>query len=315
MAIPDVMSFMLPVLEFVGEAPERSMREAVEALATHFRLTPEDRRAMLPSGLQRVLHNRVGWAGTYLKKAGLLASPRRGHSCITELGRRVLAQKPPRIDVAFLMQFPDFVEFRRQSSKTGSAKGGAKPGEGTQAKVVETPKPEERTPGEVIEEAYIEARKTLAAELLDTIKGLAPAFFERLVIDLLVKMGYGGSRRDAGEAIGGRGDGGVDGIIKEDRLGLDVVYVQAKRWDGVVGSPTVHQFAGALAGKHAQKGVLITTSSFSPQARAYVQQIGSKIVLIDGDTLAQYMMDYGIGVALVASYDIKRIDHDYFTDE
>lgn len=302
MPIPDYQSLMLPVLAFMGDGQEKTLRETIEALADQFGLTPEERRELLPSGLQPVFDNRVGWARTYLKKAGLLQSPRRGVVQITERGQGVLARKPERVDVKFLRQFPEFVEFQRPAKKE------PKPTDNGESV-------DERTPEEIIEEAYQEARQNLASELLETVKGISPAFFERLVIDLLVRMGYGGTRRDAGQAIGGSGDGGIDGIIKQDRLGLDVVYVQAKRWDGVVGSPEVQKFAGALAGRHAQKGVFITTSHFSGAAHNYVSLIGSKIVLIDGDVMAQLMIDYGIAVSPVASYEIKRIDSDYFVED
>jgi restriction system protein len=302
MPIPDYQSLMLPVLTFMGDGQEKTLRETIEAMAAQFGLAADERRELLPSGLQPVLDNRVGWARTYLKKAGLLQSPRRGVVQITERGKGVLARKPEGIDVRFLRQFPEFVEFQRPAKK--------EPQPANNGELVD-----ERTPEEIIEEAYQEARQNLASELLETVKGISPAFFERLVIDLLVRMGYGGTRRDAGEAIGGSGDGGIDGIIKQDRLGLDVVYVQAKRWNGVVGSPEVHKFAGALAGKHAQKGVFITTSHFSSAAHSYVAGIGSKIVLIDGHMMAQLMIDYGIAISPVASYEIKRIDSDYFVED
>ena len=301
MPIPDYQTLMLPVLEFAGDGQEKTLRETIDAMADRFDLTPEERRELLPSGLQAILDNRVGWARTYLKKAGLLASPRRGAVRITDRGREVLASNPDRIDVKFLSQYPEFIEFQRPKSKRPTPDTGNGP--------------EERTPEEIMEEAYQEARDSLATDLLDTIKELSPAFFERLVIDLLVRMGYGGTRRDAGQAIGGSGDGGIDGIIKQDRLGLDVVYVQAKRWEGVVGSAEVQKFAGALAGRFAQKGVFITTSHFSPAAHRYVSRIGSKIVLIDGHMMAQLMIDYGIAVSPVASYEIKRIDSDYFVED
>jgi restriction system protein len=202
----------------------------------------------------------------------------------------------------FLLQFPEFVEFQRPRSHD-------------EAEADEQETDETRTPEEGIESAYQRVRQGLAAELLQTVKALSPAFFERLVIDLLVKMGYGGTRRDAGQAVGRSGDGGIDGIIKEDRLGLDIVYIQAKRWEGIVGRPEIQKFAGALQGQRARKGIFITTSEFSGAAQEYVSKIDSKIVLIDGDTLAQLMIDYNIGVAPIASYELKRIDSDYFTEE
>ena len=303
MPIPDFQSIMLPLLTFAGNGKEHSLREAIEALAQQFALTSEERAELLPSGRQEVFVNRVGWASTYLRKAGLLESTRRGHFKITERGCAMLRSKPSMINIKYLRQFDEFVEFQRPVRETSA-------NEAENADTEET-----RTPEERMESAYQRVREGLAAELLQTIKDNSPAFFERLVIDLLVRMGYGGTRKDAGQAIGKSGDGGIDGIIKEDRLGLDIVYVQAKRWDDVVGRPEIQKFAGALQGQRAKKGVFLTTSSFSRDALEYVSRIESKIVLIDGEMLAQLMIDYNIGVATVASYDVKRIDSDYFAEE
>lgn len=236
-----------------------------------------------------------------MKKAGLLKSPRRGYFEITERGLEVLDSSPPRIDIAFLRQYPEFVAFQTPRPR--------KPDE----KRVQAD--DDTTPEEEIEAVYQRLREGLAMELLETIKTCTPTFFEHLVLDLLVRMGYGGTRKDAGEAIGGSGDGGIDGIIKEDRLGLDIVYIQAKKWENTVSRPEIQKFAGALQGQRARKGVFITTSNFSKAAREYVSLIDSKIVLIDGDTLAQLMIDFDIGVTPVASYQLKRVDIDYFTDE
>ncbi len=302
MPIPGYQSIMLPLLTFANSGQEYSLRETIEVLADQFNLTSEERNKLLPSGQQTIFDNRVGWARTYMKKAGLLESTRRGYYKITERGRQILRKNPSKIDAAFLKQFPEFVEFQKSSRN--------------RADEIEVQENEEvRTPEETIEAAYQKVRQGLASELLQMIKDHSPSFFERLVIDLLVKMGYGGTRKDAGQAIGKSGDGGIDGIIKEDRLGLDIVYVQAKRWDGVVGSPEIQKFAGALQGQRAKKGVFITTSSFSQAALDYVSRIDSKIVLIDGEMLAQLMIDYNIAVAPVASYELKRIDSDYFTEE
>lgn len=303
MPIPDFQSIMLPLLTFAGDGKEHSLREAIEYLAQQFALTPEERAELLPSGRQEVFVNRVGWASTYLRKAGLLESTRRGHFKITERGGAMLRNKPSMINIKYLRQFDEFVEFQRPVRENS----------GNEADNADTE--EIRTPEELMESAYQRVREGLAAELLQTIKDNSPAFFERLVIDLLVRMGYGGTRKDAGQAIGKSGDGGIDGIIKEDRLGLDIVYVQAKRWDDVVGRPEIQKFAGALQGQRAKKGVFLTTSSFSRDALEYVSRIESKIVLIDGEMLAQLMIDYNIGIATVASYDVKRIDSDYFAEE
>jgi restriction system protein len=302
MAIPDYQSIMLPLLKFAGDQNEHSLREAIERLADEFGLTDEERKELLPSGQQAAFDNRVGWARTYMKKAGLLKSTRRGYFQIAERGLDVLRQNPPGINAAFLRQFPEFVEFQMpQRSKIY---------EPTEQEISDT-----HTPEEEIETAYQKVRQGLATELLQTIKSCSPTFFERLVVDLLVKMGYGGTRKDAGRAIGSSGDGGIDGIINEDRLGLDTVYIQAKRWESPVGRPEIQKFAGALQGQRAKKGIFITTASFTQAAYDYVSRIDSKIVLIDGDLLARLMIDYDIGVATTASYALKRIDSDYFTEE
>jgi restriction system protein len=299
MAIPDYQSIMLPLLALAGDGQEHSLREAIEALSTRFGLTGEERRDLLPSGRQPTFDNRVGWARTYLKKAGLLASTRRGYFRITQRGLDVLDKQPPAIDTAYLKQFPEFVKFQTPAQK-----------EEEQA----PPEPDDgATPEEQIEAAYQKLREGLVTELLEAVKTCSPAFFEQLVVDLLVKMGYGGTRKDAGQAIGRSGDGGIDGIIKQDRLGLDIVYIQAKKWDSTVSRPEIQKFAGALQGQRARRGVFITTSGFSHAARDYVSRIESKIVLIDGETLARLMLDFDLGVTRVAMYELKRVDSDYFT--
>jgi len=245
----------------------------------------------------------MGWASTYLRKAGLLETTRHGRFRITQRGREVLKDPPRDLDVAYLRRFPELIEFLN--------KGDAD----TEPQSVSTDSESfEVTPEETLEESYRILRKRLADELLDTIKAASPVFFEKLVVDLLVAMGYGGSRSDAGRAIGGSGDGGVDGIIKEDRLGLDVIYLQAKRWESSVSRPTVQAFAGSLEGHRARKGVMITTSQFTKEAREYVGKIEKKIVLIDGELLTQLMIDHSVGVADVSSYVVKRLDQDYFDE-
>ncbi len=302
MAIPDFQSLMLPLLLFAGDGNEHSLREAIEALADHYHLNPDERRELLPSGRQATFDNRVGWTRTYLKKAGLLTSPKRSYFQITQRGQAVLAEKPSKINIAFLRQFPEFLEFQRGQNKDSG--------------VAAADESELITPEESIESAYQRARATLAVELLQSVKDCSPNFFERLVVDLLVRMGYGGTRKDAGQAIGKSGDGGIDGIINEDRLGLDVVYIQAKRWDATpVGRPEIQKFAGALQGQRARKGIFLTTSTFSRDAYDFASRIDSKIVLMDGETIAQLMIDYGVGVNTVATYELKRIDSDYFSGE
>lgn len=301
MAIPDFQTIMLPLVQFASDGQEHSLREAIDYLADYFQLTKEERKELLPSGRQATFDNRVGWSRTHLAKAGLLNSTRRGYFQITNLGQEVLVQKPRVINMAFLKRFPNYVEFIRPSAQDAKT-------------VVSDDTEASQTPEEAIESAYQRVRQELAKEILTTIKECSPAFFERLVIDLLVQMGYGGTRKDAGEAIGGSGDGGIDGIIKEDRLGLDIVYIQAKRWENTVSRPEIQKFAGALQGQRARKGIFITTANFSDGAKQYVSFIDSKIVLIDGNMLAQLMIDYNIGVTPFATYEMKRLDSDYFTE-
>ena len=301
MAIPDYQSIMLPLLRFASDGNEHSLREAIEGLAEKFGLTDAERKELLPSGQQTIFENRVGWARTYMNKAALLESTRRGYFRITQRGREVLSKNPPEINVKFLDQFPEFIEFRAKRREREET-----------TEIVENENLQ--TPGELLETAYQKLREDLSAELLKIVKECSPAFFERLVIDLLVKMGYGGSRKEAGKAIGRSGDEGIDGIINEDRLGLDVIYVQAKRWQAPVGRPEIQKFAGALQGHRAKKGVFITTSAFTRDAEDYVVKIDSKIVLIDGEQLSQLMIDHNIGVAPVTSYETKKIDSDYFIE-
>jgi len=303
MNIPDYQTLMLPLLKRVADGQEHSFPELVEALATDSKLTEADRRELLPSGGQFVFDNRVGWARTYMKKAGLLSAPKRGIVQITERGRTLLEANPKRIDNKVLREFPEFLEF--QGSKAAQSKQES-----------ETIGSESLDPQESIEAGYHTIRKQLSAELLARIKGSSPEFFEKLVLELLLKMGYGGSRRDAGQRIGKSGDGGVDGVIKEDKLGLDEVYIQAKRWDlGQVGSKEIQAFVGALHGRRARKGVFITTSGFSKPARDYVRDIQDKVILIDGPELADLLIEHDVGVSTIASYDIKRIDTDYFVED
>lgn len=302
MAIPDYQTCMLPFLSHLADGSEHSLRETEEALAKQFGLTPAERAELLPSGQQGVFKNRIGWARTYLKKAGLIEAPKRAVFKITVRGQEVLTSKPVRIDSKYLEQWPEFIEFRDFS------KDSAEP-----SKVAE-PTQSSSTPEEAIEEAYQGLREQLAQELLAKILSCSPSFFEQLVVELLVKMGYGGSRKDAGERIGQTGDGGIDGIIKEDRLGLDTILIQAKRWQGSVGRPEIQKFVGALQGQRARKGVFITTSYYTVDAIDYASRIDTKVVLIDGKQLAALMMDFDVGVAASAAYVVKRIDSDYFED-
>jgi len=296
---------MLPLTKALADNQEYKTKDLIEKLSEHFQLTDEEKSELLDGG-QPVFNNRVGWARTYLKKAGLIDSPKRGTLRITSRGSEILAQNPPDINVHFLKQFPEFLEFVFPAPSNSEDNSPQIFLEKTQ-----------QTPEEVFDAAYQEIRTTLASDLLNKVLSLSPAFFEKLVVELLVKMGYGGSIKDAGKAIGKTGDEGIDGTIKEDKLGLDVIYIQAKRWqpNNVVGRPELHKFVGALAGQGAKKGVFITTSSFTKDALDYSPKNETKIVLIDGKALAQFMIDYNIGVNIHKSYELKRMDFDYFGED
>lgn len=303
--IPDYQSIMLPLLRLAGDGETHRMRDAIDKLANEFGLSEEERRELLPSGKQPTFDNRVGWARTYMAKAGLLESPKRGHFRLTERGREVLSKNPPAINLTFLEQFEDFVKFRELRHD----KPLPNQFDGTDSRKAD------ETPEETLETAYQTLRAGLSSEILETVKKCSPAFFEKLVVDLLVRMGYGGSRREAGEAIGRSGDESIDGIIKEDRLGLDIIYLQAKRWEGSVGRPELQKFAGASQGQRARRGIFITTSAFSREALDYTRNIDTKIIFIDGPKLAELMIDHRVGVTTEATYELKRIDSDYFSEE
>lgn len=296
---------MLPVLRFAQDRNEHSLREVTTAVSDTFELSDEERSQLLGSGRKPVIDDRVGWARTYLGQAKLLESTRRGYFRITERGLSLLATNPTIINDQTLKQYPEFLEFLDRKTLKKKIVG-------NNDFVLSTDN--QSTPEESIENAFQTIRNSLASEILEQIKGCSPKFFERLVVELLVKMGYGGTLEDAGQAIGKSGDGGIDGIIKEDRLGLDVIYLQAKRWDGNVSRPEIQKFAGALLGNQARKGVFITTSGFTKEAREYVKTISSTIILIDGDDLADFMIDYNVGVSAAACYEIKKIDSDYFVE-
>ena len=296
MTIPSYEEMMLPLLTLAGDKKEHTSDESLEYIKRKFQISNKESEILLRSGKQTIVSNRVGWARTYLKKAGLLDSQQRARFVITDTGLQVLKENPPKITDKFLMQFPSFQEFqiRHKTKKTGGDNF--------------VPK----TPLEILEDSYLTLRSDLADDLLASIAKCSPEFFENLVVELLVGMGYGGSIIDAGQTIGKSGDGGIDGIIKEDKLGLDIVYIQAKRWGNSVGSKEIRDFVGALAGQKANKGVFITTSTFTKEASSFVQQIQQKVILIDGQRLAQLMIDYDIGVSLEKNYQVKRVDHDFF---
>ncbi|MCB1973072.1 MAG: restriction endonuclease [Burkholderiaceae bacterium] len=305
MAIPDYETLMLPLLSRLASGDTLVLKEVMAELANDFELTPEDRAQLLPSGGTLTFASRVGWAKTYLKKAGLVQQPKRGLVQITDQGKAVLAQKLARIDAKFLEQFSAFQEFRNGSRERPVLAG-----------VEEAlPLSSDLTPDEVIDAAYQRSVLALADEVLERVKSCSSIYFERLVVQLLIKMGYGGSREEAGRAVGRSGDGGIDGIINEDRLGLDAIYLQAKRWEGVVGRPEIMKFVGALAGQRANKGVFITTSWFTQEAKDYAGSSQYKVVLIDGERLADLMIEHGLGVSVAATYLIKRIDSDFFSED
>jgi restriction system protein len=303
MAVPDYQTIMLPLLKALQDGNEHLLKDIYKQLAEEFQLTEEDLNEVLPSGSQKTFHNRVGWAKTYLQKAGLLRTVSRGRFVITPRGLDVLASNPQYINNKYLTQFEEFMEFRSLSNA-----------EDTEVQAL-TEVHDNDTPEEILEKSYKRLRDELSTEILNTVKQCSPSFFEKLVVDLLVAMGYGGSKSDAGQAIGKSGDEGIDGIIKEDKLGLDVIYIQAKRWNNTVGRPDVQAFAGSLEGQRAKKGVFITTSRFSNEAKEYVKVIEKKIVLIDGERLTQLMIDYDIGVSEYEKFIVKRIDTDYFNEE
>ena len=303
MSIPDFQTVMLPILRFLQDGKEHTIQEITDHISVSFKLTPEERIKPLPSGHQPIIDNRVGWARTYLKKAGLLETTRRSVQRITPRGLEALRKNPETVNVKFLMQFPEFMEFRKfQREKETSTETG----EGE----IST-----KTARELIEDGYQSLRAELSHDLLEQVKNVPPRVFERIVVDLLVRMGYGGSGEDAGKVIGQVGDEGIDGMIKEDKLGLDVIHIQAKRWENVVGRPVVQTFVGALQGQKARKGILITTSGFTKDAVDYASKIETRVILIDGVQLAQLMIDNGIGVSEDFTYSIKKIDSDYFTEE
>lgn len=304
--IPDYQTLMLPLLKRISDGEEHKMRDLTELLANDFALTEEELSVQIPSGSQSLFYNRVGWAKTYLKKACLVENVGKGVIRITERGRQVLKENPRGIDVKMLNKFEEFVNFRTRVTSQKE----------TEEEIIPTDYATQ-TPEELIESAYQDFQKSLAEELLDKIRNVSPAFFEKLVVSLLVKMGYGGSVKDAGKAVGKTGDEGIDGIIKEDKLGLDVIYIQAKRWkeNNIIGRPEIQKFVGALAGQGAKKGVFITASSFSKDALDYKPMNDTKVILIDGLELANLMIEYNLGVAPLHNYELKKIDGDYFEEE
>lgn len=297
MSIPDFQTLMRPLLELHADGQEHINRDLVNELAARYDLNDEQRREMLPSGRAKLFDNRVGWAKAYLVSAGLLQSPRRAVSVITEHGQQVLESHVGRINLRFLNDLPGKPDKASPVSSVAAAE--------------EIP---DTSPQEAVENAHQQIRRDVERSLLEKIAANPPEFLERVVVDLIVKMGYGGNLKDAGQAIGRSGDEGIDGIIKEDPLGLDTIYLQAKRYEGNIGRPDLQKFAGALQGQRAKKGIFITTSGYSKEARDYVSKIDTKIILIDGPMLAQLMYEHSVGVAVHTVYEIKRVDTDYFDE-
>ncbi len=305
MPIPDYQTLMLPLLKIAGDGKVHTKRDAVNELAIQFGVSEAERKELLPSGKQQVFDNRVGWARTYLKMAMLIRYVQRGQFQITERGQAVLAKNPPRIDVAYLRQFPEFVEFQKPLRPAAAEENDH---------VVSAA--ETDSPDDLMATGYLNRRRQIEQDVLAKVKSCSPEFFERLVVKLLTAMGYGGSLADAGKAIGKSGDGGVDGVIKEDKLGLEQIYIQAKRWDSTsVGRPEIQKFVGVLHGKRARKGIFLTTSAFTKDAHEYASSLETKVILIDGQQLAELMFDHEVGVSTESTYVVKRIDNDFFDDD
>lgn len=302
--IPDFQTLMLPLLKHIGDNEEHSKKEVVETLANKMNLTEEEKREMLPSRNQPVFYNRVTWVIAHFKAAKIIENIRRGYIKVTPLGLDILKQNPDLINLKFLKQLPTYQEAMNNWKNKS-----------TSEEISKNEDNEIKTPEELIDSGYLSIRKSLEQDILEKLKSVHPAFFEKIVVQLLVKMGYGGSIAEAGKATRYTNDEGIDGIIKEDKLGLDVIYIQAKRWEGTVGRPELHKFVGALAGQGAKKGIFITTSAFTKEAEQYTPKNDTKMVLIDGEKLAQYMIDYNLGVSVQNTYEIKKIDSDYFEED
>ena len=309
MPIPDYQTLMLPVLRLAAKGEQR-VADVADHVADEFGLSNEERETLLPSGRQRVLNNRIHWAKFYMSKAGLISSPARGRFVATEEGRKLLATNPDQINVALLMKWPSFQEFYKTEREPASDSADVVLEEkGDQVQRHNSRRADrDCLPGRTV---------VLRADLLDRIAQNSPSFFEQLIVDLLVAMGYGGSRKNAAAQLGRSGDGGVDGVINEDRLGLDRVYVQAKRYGkgNTVGRPEVQAFVGSLVGLGATKGVFVTTSTFSPQAQDFVRHLSQRVILLDGQNLADLMIEHGVGVRTSRAIEFKRLDEDFFSED
>jgi restriction system protein len=307
MAIPDYQTFMRPALEALAAADTLTSAEVAVRAADILNVPAKERELLLPSGKSLVFRSRAAWALTYMKHAGLVDTTRRGVYRITDGGRAVLTRRLSRVDNNVLSEFAEFQAFlARSRAKEAAQISGSEPVVPDSTAIA--------SPEEALETAYDTLRENLVSQLIDMLKGVSPSRFETIVVDVLQAMGYGGGRAGAARAVGRSGDGGIDGVIEEDRLGLDTVYVQAKRWENTVGRPAVQAFAGALQGQRAHKGVMITTSDFTGEARRYVETLSTRIVLIDGQRLAEMMIDHDVGVSAEAVYTLKRLDSDYFEE-
>ena len=293
MAIPTQSKILLPLLKAASDGAEHHVNEVIDLLANHFHLSDNEKNQQYPSGNDNVFRNRVRFARSFLVRVGLLEHPKRGYIKISHKGLEALKINSSQIDPDFLKQLP-----------------GLEPLSWGKEKEVDI-----QNPSDLLEYGYQNILRSLSQEILEVVKKCSPRFFEKLVVELLLKMGYGGFANDAGKVIGQSGDGGIDGIIKEDKLGLDVIYIQAKRWENVVGEPVIRDFVGSLVKNHANKGVIITPSRFTNDAKEYVKNIPHRVILIDGEMLAHFMIDGDIGVSKIISYDIKKIDSDYFIED
>ena len=313
MPVPPYHEFYSPIMRFAGDGREHSNHEIANAVAAALALSPADRDELLPSGKKTKLADRTSWATTYLCVAGLLTRPRRARYAITDEGRAVLANPPSRLDNAYLRKYPSFTAF---ISGRAAAVGDVGPATGTANRTLPSLLPDvpTQTPDELLHAGARTLRASLVAELQAQLATCSPAFFERLVVDLLRAMGYGGTSPESGRITGRAGDGGIDGIVDEDKLGLDAVYLQAKRWADNVGRPVVQGFVGALEMHKANKGVMISTSEFTADARDYVKLIGKRVVLIGGRQLAELLIDHSVGVRTVSTYVVQKVDSDYFEE-
>lgn len=298
--IPDFQTIMLPLLKAFQNGKEKTSKELREEMVSHFNISEDEQKEKIPSGKQPLYYNRVAWAIAYLKMADLISSPARAVYTITEEGKKVLENPPEKITINFLKQFDSFSKNRNPEKDT---------------ELDDNNQIVEKTPDELIEIGYKQVKNKLSLQILNQIKDCSPYFFEKLVLDLLIKMGYGGSEMANGEVTPKGSDEGIDGIIKEDKLGLDKIYIQAKKWENCVGRPEIQKFVGALQGKRAKKGIFITMSTFTKEALEYAENLDVAVILIDGKKLANYMIENELGVSLKQNYKIFNVDTDYFIEE